>query len=221
MPAEENTNNANALIPHIVITRQRRREWQSMFHFFLFWPCIWFWLDSPISCCLSRKVTSSHVEEVSSTVLFHLNLQLLPQIQHNKNQIYYLFSIKLVLHFNFPAFVSGTCLPVNPAGKPIPWMNEVIPRRDGYKIFQGRHHQDLMTGSKDAVEAWFKEHYHPSCPHLLLVLSHSSLPSLVFPFTAIRLSHHKYYLHWDTSQLKPFNGSPMPSRARLNWLMNF
>ena len=162
--------------PHgnLHIKREKKRVTEYV-QFFLFLPYIWFWLDAPISCCSSRKVASSHVEKVSSTSLFHLNIQLLPQIPSVKSQVYFPSSITLVFNFNFLTSVNGICLPVNPAGKLIPRMNDIFHRRDGDEIFQGRDQQDLMTGSK----AWFKADYHLSCPpHPLPGLPHP--PSFTF-----------------------------------------
>lgn len=47
-----------------------------------------------------------------------------------------------------------------------------------------------------------------------------SLPDSPLVFTVTRLSCHKYYLPQDTPWLKTFNGSQVPSRARVGWLMN-
>ena len=168
--------------PHgnLHIKREKRRVTEYV-QFFLFLPSIWFWLDSPISCCLSRKVASSHVEKVNSTLLFYLNIQLLPQIPSVKNQIYSLSSITLVLNFDFFTSVSGICLPLNPAGKPIPWMNDIVPRRSGDEIFQGRDQQDLITGSK----AWLIIDYH--CPALISFLSSLTPLSLLYLYHSLLL----------------------------------
>ena len=92
-------------VPHLVITHQKRREWQSMFSFILFFYPVSDFGKTPISYCLSRKVTSSCVKKVSSSLLFYLNIQLLLQIQHVKNQIYCLSSFNQTRSLlQFPCF---------------------------------------------------------------------------------------------------------------------
>lgn len=75
-----------------------------------------------------------------------------------------LLSIFHQLILQLLASVNGTCLPIHPSGKLIPWVNEIIHRRDGDKLFQGSHQLDLTTGSEGDVKAQFKDDFHPSCP---------------------------------------------------------
>lgn len=160
--------------PHgnLHIKREKKRVTEYV-QFFLFLPYIWFWLDSPISCWVEKLLL---VMLKKSVQLYFVTwtFSYYPKSQVSKT--------RFILHRQWRWFststaltsVSGICLPVNPAGKLIPWMNDIVHRRDGDELFQGRDQPDLMTGSK----AGFSADYHLFCPHPLSGLPHSSLPPL-------------------------------------------
>lgn len=106
MPAEENTKYANIFSPppSNYTSKEKRVTEYVQFYSFFFYPVSDFG-ETPISYCLSRKVTSSCVKKVSSSLLFYLNIQLLLQIQHVKNQIYCLSSFNQTRSLlQFPCF---------------------------------------------------------------------------------------------------------------------
>ena len=124
-------------VPHIVITHQKRREWQSTFIFSFFTMYLILvrpqfhvvWVEKSLPFILKKSVQ------------LHFSTWTFSYYQKSDTSetrfIIFLLSGKLKSKssFNFLAFVNGTCLLVNPAGKLTPWMNDIIHKRNGDKIF--------------------------------------------------------------------------------------
>ena len=103
--------------------------------------------------------------------------------------IVYLPSIKLDLYFNSLASVSGTCLLVNPAGKCVPWMNDIIHKKDGDKRFWEIHKTWWLV---QRMQLRHSSRKITTCSALIPFSPDPTPPFLlVLPFTASWLSCHE------------------------------
>ena len=138
MSAEENTNYENIFSPPRSNYTSKGKRMTKCIHFFLFLSCILtvvrlefhvVWVEKSLPVILKKSLK------------VHFSIWTFNYYQKSDTSeiryIIFLPSVKLKSksNFNFLASVNGTCLLVNPARKLTPWMNDIIHKRDGDKIF--------------------------------------------------------------------------------------